>query len=135
MTDCEFCQVVRDYNEKRLVANENRVVAFLDEHPATRGHTLVVPKSHHESLLLADESLVRDVYRTVQRVANALHRTLNPAGFSTFYTSADLVGNVTHAHVHLIPRYENDDVHVALTREHLDSARAEDLTRRLRDRL
>ncbi|WP_121821748.1 HIT family protein [Halostella salina] len=121
--DCQFCRVVRDDETAHVLYEDDGTVAFLDRNPAVEGHTLVVPKRHREELLVGDDST--GVWETVQRVSTAIEAVLDPAGFSTVHTSGKLVGSVDHAHVHLLPRYEDDPVHIALERRTLRADTAE----------
>jgi histidine triad (HIT) family protein len=132
MKDCEFCRAVTGERAVHVLCENESAVAFLDRNPAARGHTLVVPRAHHECLFTGDEPTVGAVFRTVQQVIGGMNRTLDPDGVSLFYTSGEIVGRVTHAHVHLLPRYADDQVHVALERGRLDDDDAERLAARLR---
>lgn len=133
MDECVFCEIVRGEQDAYILHETERTTAFLDDNPAVHGHTLVVPKPHHEFLLTDDESLVTDVFETVRTVALALNETLDPDGVSLFYTSAELVGHVTHAHVHLLPRYTDDDIRLALARNPLDDEAAARLVARVQE--
>lgn len=125
MVECAFCAIAAGDRTAHVLSETEHAVAFLDENPAVEGHALVVPKPHVEELLTADEAVTLGVFRTVQAVTNALASTLEPDGMSVFYTSGGLVGQVTHAHVHLLPRYADDDIAVALARQPLPTAAAE----------
>ncbi|SER21600.1 HIT family protein [Natrinema salaciae] len=129
--DCEFCRIVAGNRSAHVLHEDEETVAFLDANPAVKGHSLVVPRSHEEDVLTIDEPTSTAVFETVRTVANALERTLEPSGFSVFHTTGPLVGTVDHAHVHLVPRFEGDDVMLSLSRERLDP---DDATR-LRDRV
>lgn len=133
MADCAFCRIAAGESDAHLLHADERTVAFLDAHPAVRGHALVAPTGHHEHLLTADASLAADVFRTVRAVARGLNEVLDPDGVSLFYTTATLVGTVTHAHVHLLPRYADDDVRLSLAREPLDEDAAARLTAAVRE--
>lgn len=135
MDDCEFCGIVSGERDARIVYETDETVAFLDNHPATRGHTLVVPKAHCETLFTGESSASLPVFRTVDTVVTALNGTLDPAGVSLCYTSGHLVGNVSHAHVHVLPRYEDDDVHIALARDSFDEDDAARVASRIREHL
>lgn len=119
MVECEFCAIAAGDRTAHVLSETEHAVGFLDENPAVEGHALVVPKPHVEELLTADEAVALGVFRSVQAVANALAGALEPAGMSVFYTSGDLVGHVSHAHVHLLPRYADDDIAVSLARQPL----------------
>lgn len=131
MAACPFCRIVAGELGGHRLYEDELTVAFLDENPAARGHLLVVPRAHVEHLFTDDESLPVAVMRTVHRLASALDRTLAPDGVSLFYTSAELVGSVTHAHVHLVPRYRDDAIHLALERQSLGDE-ADELAARIR---
>ena len=135
MGSCTFCEIAAGERDAHLLYETEHAVAFLDKNPAVRGHTLVAPKGHHEYLLRGDPSTATAVVETVQQVAEGLDRALHPDGVSVFYTSADIAGQITHAHVHLLPRDVDDDVRIALPRTKLDHDEAAQLTARVREHL
>lgn len=135
MDDCAFCQVAAGDRDAYVFYEDEETLAFLDANPAVHGHTLVVPKPHHEHLFTADASIAAAVFETLRTVALALHETMDADGVSVFYTSADLVGSMTHAHVHLVPRYVDDDIRLALERKPLDDEAAAELAARVGEHL
>jgi histidine triad (HIT) family protein len=135
MAPCAFCQIASGERDAYVLYEDAETMAFLDSDPAVQGHTLVVPKTHREDLFLDEESSTMAVLETVQRVVRALERTVQPDGISLFYTSGDIVGRVTHAHVHLLPRYEDDDIHLSLARDSLEEDEAAHLAARLTEHL
>lgn len=135
METCAFCRIVAGGIDAHVLYEDERTAAFLDENPVVRGHTLVVPKSHQEHLFVGDESVMAAVFRTVRTVAMAVHEALPSDGVSLFYTSADLVGTVRHAHVHVVPRYENDKIHISLPRESVTDEETKRLAARIRDQV
>ncbi len=120
MEDCEFCDIVKGRRPAAVIHETEHVLAFLDQQPAVRGHTLVVPKTHRETVFDPEGHVVGPVFDAVHRITRAMRETLDPKGFSVFHTSGGLVGHIRHAHVHLLPRYEEDGVHISLHREDLD---------------
>lgn len=109
------------------------MVAFLDRNPAVRGHTLVVPTEHRESLFAPADATPTAVFEAASDVATALDETLGIDGVSVFYTTGDLVGQVTHAHVNLLPRRIDDDITIALARDSLDDEAATRLAASVRE--
>ena len=129
--DCPFCRIVDGDDPAHVVYEDEDTIAFLDENPAIEGHVLVVPKSHREELLEDDRSSDA-VFRTVRIVASGMKRALDVDGFSVLHSTGSLVGTVTHAHVHVLPRTEDDDVTISLIRDRLDDAEAKRLAGRIR---
>lgn len=132
MAQCPFCAIAAGERPAHRLDETDRTLAFLDRNPAVEGHALVVPKRHRAFLFTEDASVATAVFEGVRRLVWALDRTLEPDGVSLFYTSADLVGTVAHAHVHVLPRYDGDDIHLALARGSLDEAAAARLAERVR---
>ncbi|WP_436925039.1 HIT family protein [Halosimplex amylolyticum] len=135
MDDCAFCRIVDGGRDVYTLFEGERTLAFLDENPATAGHSLVVPRDHVEDLLLADEATTTAVFRTARALALAMDRALEPDGFSAFHTTGGLVGRVEHAHLHLLPRYADDDIRLSLSRGSLDDTRPESIAESLRSSL
>lgn len=132
MPDCEFCAIAAGDAPATVLYEDRETIAFLDADPAVAGHALVVPKTHCEELLTADETLTTAVSGAVRTVALAMEEALDVDGFSAFHTSGVLVGHVTHAHVHLLPRDADDDVHLALDRAPVPDDVAEAVAARIR---
>jgi histidine triad (HIT) family protein len=131
MDDCIFCQIGTGERDAHVLVETDSSVAFLDENPASLGHALVIPKPHCE-FLFRDESLFKRVFQTTKRVQRSIDQVLAPDGISLFYTSGPLAGAVSHAHVHLVPRYQHDEINIALARGELDKAESEKLVQELR---
>jgi histidine triad (HIT) family protein len=132
MSDCPFCAIAAGERSAHVLFEDDRTFAFLDENPAVDGHTLVAPKAHRTELLASESPASAAVLETVADVAEGLGETLHPDGFSVFYTSGELTGNVTHAHVHVLPRRADDDVSLSLVRREYDPGRAEDIAAAVR---
>jgi len=128
---CSLCAIVSGDADAHRVYEGEDVVAFLDQNPAVRGHALVVPRDHDADPLDGEGDAVAEATR---RVARALEAALDRDGVSVFYTTPTLVGDVTHPHVHVLPRDQGDDVHLALERSALDDD-AGALAERVRERV
>jgi histidine triad (HIT) family protein len=84
-------------------------MAFLDIAPVNYGHTLVIPKSHHQNLLELPDALWTEMGGVCRRVAQALRTTLYAQGFNIQMNNFEAAGQVVfHAHLHVIPRYYTD---------------------------
>ena len=135
MGTCTFCQISDGESETTVLYEDAQTIAFLDRNPASTGHTLVAPRTHREDIFRGEEPIATPVFGTVETMARVLERVLDPAGISVFYTSGGIVGRVAHAHVHLVPRYEDDNIHLGITRKELDPEIADTLESRVHEAL
>ena len=82
-------------------------MAFLDVKPLFHGHTLLVPKEHHETLLDLPEEKVGHLFSTAKTLARAVMEAMDAAG--TFVAMNNKVSqSVPHLHVHVVPRRPKD---------------------------
>lgn len=109
MADCLFCAIVSKKIPSTAVYEDADTLAFLDIHPLSTGHTVIVPKVHAERLTDAPEGASGSLGLTIKRVSDILHASLSPDGFTIGIN--DGVGGqqgVPHLHVHVIPRWQGD---------------------------
>ena len=105
--ECVFCRIARGDLSAHKVFEDDRFLAFLDHRPLFAGHTLVVPRAHHETLLDLPTDLVGPLFLLVQRVSRAVEKGLGADGF--FNAANNRVSqSVPHLHVHVIPRRKKD---------------------------
>jgi histidine triad (HIT) family protein len=110
---CVFCGIVQGTEPAEVIDEDEATVSFLDIAPFTRGHTLVIPRTHTEDLWSADERTAAAVMRSAHRVAALLRERLRPDGLNLLQaTRAIAFQTVFHLHVHVIPRYRDDAVAV-----------------------
>ncbi len=84
-------------------------MAFLDLHPSSRGHTLIIPKTHASTLAALDTREIGPLFAAVKSVMGLLHRSLTPEGLTIGWNHGWAAGQqVHHLHVHIIPRYTGD---------------------------
>ena len=131
-TGCTFCEIASGRMAAARVAEETRCVAFLDARPLFKGHTLVVPREHHETLLDLDAEALTAVFALVRRVAGALETGLTCQG--TFVAVNNRVSqSVPHVHVHIVPRTKGDGLKGFFwpRQRYADDAETEDFRRRI----
>ena len=101
------CQVVRGTLDAAVVLRTDAVVAFLDIHPVFKGHTLVSPVRHVDTLLELGEDEMVPLLGAAQRIARAQSAALGAQG--TFVAVNNVVSqSVPHLHVHVVPRTRGD---------------------------
>jgi histidine triad (HIT) family protein len=107
--DCLFCGIVAGEVPAQIVDSDEHTVAFMDINPATRGHALVVPRTHTADLFeISDEDLERTLL-AVRRLARRIEGALEPDGFNLLNSCRPAAWQtVFHFHIHVIPRYDDD---------------------------
>jgi histidine triad (HIT) family protein len=109
MSDCLFCRIIAGDIPARIVHEDARTIAFMDISPATRGHCLVVPRTHTDDLLTADPADVQACAVTAQELARRAYEELGAAGVNVMQSSGGAAWQtVFHLHFHVIPRYPDD---------------------------
>lgn len=104
---CVFCAIVAGRTPTHLVLDDEVAVAFLDVRPLFHGHTLLVPRDHHETLVDLPLGLVAPLFTRAQRLAGAMEAALGARG--SFVAMNNRVSqSVPHLHVHVVPRRPRD---------------------------
>ncbi|HBD89470.1 MAG: HIT family hydrolase [Sphingomonadales bacterium GWF1_63_6] len=87
---------------------DEHVLAFLDIQPQSKGHALVISKwSKARNILEIEPDALAQVMATVQKVAVAIRKALNPDGLHIAQFNGALAGQtVFHLHVHIVPRWD-----------------------------
>jgi histidine triad (HIT) family protein len=107
VTSCLFCAAVAGTLDVTMVLDDSDVVAFLDHRPVFKGHVLVVPRTHVDTLADLDPAGVGPLFGVVRRLAVAVQAGLGAGG--TFVAVNNTVSqSVPHLHVHVVPRTKGD---------------------------
>ncbi len=105
---CIFCKIAKKEVEAYVVYEDEKVIAFLDIRPLSRGHTLVIPKEHYESFLEVPEEIAANLMKAVKAVCERASK-LGAEGFNIVTNVGKAAGQeIMHAHIHVIPRYSGD---------------------------
>lgn len=104
---CAFCEIVAGHRSAHLVIDDDVAVAFLDGRPLFPGHTLLVPREHHETLSDLPAETVGPLFTLAQVLSRAMESALGAAG--SFVAMNNRVSqSVPHLHVHVVPRNPKD---------------------------
>lgn len=103
MHDCIFCKIVKGEIPCYKVYEDDNFLGFLDINPLNPGHTLLIPKKHIQ--WVDDYEPYTDYWQTARKLSKIIQEKLNSVLIS--YIVYGL--GVPHAHIHLIPKYQNDD--------------------------
>lgn len=108
---CVFCDIVNDKEPSHKIYADECVTAFLDINPASEWHILVIPNTHHESMVDLSTEKCAKVFSVVQKIVTALHNSLLFKEFNFNILSStwiDAWQDIWHFHVHIIPRSKWD---------------------------
>ncbi|MCP4294697.1 MAG: HIT family protein [Proteobacteria bacterium] len=134
MEDCIFCKIVRGELPSLNIYENDLLIVIMDIMPLSEGHTLILPKAHHETIFDMNESLACQIMSATWKVANVINKTVEPSGLNILQNNKTAAGQVVpHYHVHLIPRNEGDGLKVGQwSAEKADPKRLETLANELR---
>ncbi|MFZ1076811.1 MAG: HIT domain-containing protein [Nitrosotalea sp.] len=105
--DCIFCNIVSGKIPARKIHETLKSIAFLDAFPLTKGHTLVIPKTHYTKIQEMTESDNADLFETVRILTGKIER-LAPSSLVAVHNGKESGQEIPHVHVHLIPRRQED---------------------------
>jgi len=102
MSDCIFCKIIKGEIPSYKVYEDDKYYSFLDIRPLNPGHCLVIPKEHYRWVW--DDPSIDQYYLAVGKVANAIRKAMD----TDWVVSTVFGEEVPHAHVWLVPRFDND---------------------------
>ncbi len=132
MADCIFCKIIAGEIPAAKVYEDELVFAFLDIGPINFGHTLVIPKEHHESSATIPETTAGRMFRVGARIGIALKRKFEWDAFNLHLADGTAAGQVVmHAHLHVIPRGVEDGFHWNWRQLRYEEGKAAEIAREL----
>ena len=129
---CIFCKIINNEIPSKKVYEDEDVLAILDLSQAEKGHTLVMPKKHFDTFLDADSKTVEKCAKVTQELAKKLKSSFNADGINILNNSYEAAGQtVMHMHIHIIPRYKNDDLEIKFV-DHSNKYNLEDVLKEIK---
>jgi len=105
-----FEKIIEGEIPSAKVYEDENTFAFLDINPSTPGHTLVVPKKPYKNIYEMPENNLSYLMNSVKKVSSVLKEALSADGIKIMMNNDPVAGQeVFHAHVHIIPRFKNDN--------------------------
>ncbi len=106
--NCIFCDVINGKIPGHFVHQDENHVAFLDKYPIDVGHTLVLPREHHEKITDMDPDKVGMLFSKIPRIASAVLKATEADAFSLGQNNGRAAKQIVpHVHVHIIPRFNH----------------------------
>ena len=113
MSDCVFCKIVAGQIPSTRVYEDESTLVFMDIGEVNPGHVLVTVKAHVENIFGLNDTLAAAVFRTAARAARAVQKAYAPEGVTLYQANGAAAGQtVFHFHLHLVPRYAQDGMHL-----------------------
>ena len=107
--DCIFCRIANGEIPSRTIYEDQKFRVILDLNPATKGHSLILPKDHASNLYDLPDETAAAALVLAKKLASVLRDRLGCDGLNVVQNNGEAAGQtVPHFHLHLIPRYEND---------------------------
>ena len=107
--NCVFCKIIKGEVPSYKLYEDAKTLAFLDIHPSSIGHTLIIPKRHVQKIEELSENEAKDLFRTLHLLVKPI-QTAVKASASTIgiNNGPDSGQEIPHLHVHIIPRSKGD---------------------------
>ena len=109
--NCIFCKLANKDIPTNIIYEDEKFTVILDASPATKGHALILPKNHAANIYELPDEDAADIFVLAKKLATKMTEILHCDGFNIVQNNGEVAGQtVFHFHMHLIPRYEGDQV-------------------------
>lgn len=134
--NCIFCKLANgDIPTYSLYENDEFNVIF-DAGPVTLGHALILPKCHAANIFEIDEELLGRAHILAKKIGTVLTEVFHADGLNILQNNHEAAGqSVFHFHIHVIPRYENDQAIPAWNAKEQDKEKLEEALKKIREML
>lgn len=134
--NCIFCKIANGEIPSFTLYEDDMFRVIFDLSPSTKGHALILPKEHFRNLFELGDDYAAKLIPTVKKVATAMKEVLGCDGFNLLQNNEEVAGQtIFHFHMHLIPRYNDDNIKLAMATGELDQNTAADIADSIRARV
>lgn len=128
--DTIFTKIINREIPASIVYEDDLVIAFLDITQATKGHTLVVTKAAYKNIFEVPADTFKHLFSVVQKLSDAIYKSFDAKGLNLVNNNNEVAGQtVFHYHVHIIPRYDKEEVTISFE-NHMSELSANDYKER-----
>ncbi len=104
--DCLFCNIISKKQDAHVIFEDDTHIAIMDKYPIQKGHSLVMPKDHHEKVVDMSDDAVGKLFSKVPAIARGIIAATGADGFNIGQNNGRSANQIIpHVHVHIIPRY------------------------------
>lgn len=109
--ECLFCKIINGDIPSFTVYEDEFFKVILDRFPAATGHMLILTKGHYPDVFDLPENIASKLYPLAQKMAVSLKEILHAEGVNILQNNGSTAGQtIYHFHLHLIPRYDQDEI-------------------------
>lgn len=132
--DCIFCKLANGIIPARSIYEDENFKVILDAAPATRGHALILPKEHAANLYELPDETAAKAFVLARKLAADMTKKLSCDGFNVVQNNGEIAGQtVFHFHIHLIPRYKDDQQNLTWEQHTYEDATMDEIERILKE--
>lgn len=107
---CIFCKIANGEIPSKTIYEDEDFRVILDLEPAAKGHSLILPKNHYRNLLELPDETAANAIVLAKKLAIQMKDKLKCDGLNVVQNNEEAAGQtVFHFHMHLIPRYKDDN--------------------------
>lgn len=112
--NCIFCKIAAGDIPSATIYEDADFRVILDIEPASKGHALILPKEHYANLYELSDEVAAKALVVAKKVISKMTEILGCDGYNVVQNNGEAAGQtVFHFHIHLIPRYKDDEVNIA----------------------
>jgi len=106
--DCLFCDILSGKKNGHFIYEDDLHISLLDKYPIDTGHSLIIPREHHEKITDMNPRDVGEMFSIVPKIAKAILDATGADAFSVGQNNGRAAKQIIpHVHVHIIPRYNH----------------------------
>lgn len=121
--NCIFCKIANGEIPSRTLYEDDDFRVIMDLAPATKGHSLILPKEHYKNIYEIADDTAAKVLPLAKKMATLMTEKLGADGFNIVQNNNEVAGQtVFHFHVHLIPRYNDDNQSLVMKPQEMTDA-------------
>ena len=136
MENCIFCKIANGEIPAATLYEDENFRVILDLGPASKGHALILPKSHAANIYELSDEMAAKAMILAKKMATAMTAALKCDGFNIVQNNGECAGQtVFHFHMHLIPRYKGDQVGITWKPGELSDADKEEILLKIKEQL
>ena len=126
--NCIFCKIANGEIPSRTLYEDEDFRVIMDLAPATKGHSLILPKEHYKNIYEIADDTAAKVLPLAKKMATLMTEKLGADGFNIVQNNNEVAGQtVFHFHVHLIPRYNDDNQSLVMKPQEMTDAQLDEI--------